>query len=333
MDWIKKNTAQFALIIFALVLLGVSVMLIMNAQGFQETFAGIRGEVRKNNTLPPVDAAPVEEARAKLDTPAGWSPKPKAGSFFVSEKYILKDGVLTRPLSPGSPPIHPPVPNDWFAQHQLEILDMSILEQDPDGDGFTNLEEWTGNNPGQPGKDSTDPQNKNSRPPLLQKLRLVQFISRPFRLLFNAYDGNPAKPQDMTFQINTVDVNQPTQFKKIGEQIDNTKFKVMKFELKNATDPSTGTEKDVSELTVQNTETGVNVVLVMEQTVNSPDSFAKFRFLLDGSEFAVKKDQNFSLKAQPDRQYKLVDINEAKALIEDTKTGEKIEIPKADAKK
>ena len=46
---------------------------------------------------------------------------------------------------------HPPVPNKWFTDNKLEILDSNILNEDPDGDGFTNLEEWQNRN-GVPGQ-------------------------------------------------------------------------------------------------------------------------------------------------------------------------------------
>ncbi|MBC8001479.1 MAG: hypothetical protein H7X97_02730, partial [Opitutaceae bacterium] len=222
--------------------------------------------------------------------------------------------------------IRPPVPNSWFIENGLDILVTSILEDDTDQDGFTNLEEWTGIDPAEPGKQATDPQNKNSHPPFINKLRLVKFISRPFRLLVNAYDGDPAKPEEMTFQVNTIDVKQPTQFRKIGEQIEGTRFKVTKFELKKVTDPSTGVDQDVSEITVQNMDTSNTVVLVLEQIGSSPDSFAQFKFLIDGSDLQVKKDKIFALKIEPERQYKLIDIKETAAQIEDLKTGEKIKV-------
>ncbi len=326
MNWIKQHYAEALLAVFAVVLLAMSALLIMNARGFEDTFAGIRGEVRKNNTIPPLDVAPLEQAKAKLAQPASWTPKPGAASLFVAEQYIVQDGVLKAPFRDKTGSVHAPVPNQWFLDTGLDILDRGILQSDPDGDGFSNLEEWTGLELSNPGAKSTDPQDKQSHPPFVAKLRLAKFIQVPFRLLFNAYDGNPAKPEAMQFQVNTIDVNLPTQFRKLGEQIEGTKFKVLKFELKSRLDSSTGENEDVSELTVQNTDTQALVVLIKEKIANSPDSYAQFRLLLDNSEFKVKKDQVFALKPEPERKYKLIDISEREALIEDLKTGEKIKV-------
>src|SRR5688500_7553643 len=97
MDWIKKNSTQLMLATFALALLAMTAMLIMNAEGFDDTFAAIRGEVRKNNTIPPLDLAPIEEAKAKVQQPSAWTVKPEAGSLFVANKYVIQDG---RPVDP-----------------------------------------------------------------------------------------------------------------------------------------------------------------------------------------------------------------------------------------
>ena len=85
----------------------------------------------------------------------------------------------------------------------------------------------------------------------------------PFRFLFNGYDGNPKKdaPDKFSFQINTIDLKQPSEFLKIGETISNTKWKLVKFEFKTVLNPKTGEKEDVSELTVL--DTGINRPLML----------------------------------------------------------------------
>jgi hypothetical protein len=200
-----------------------------------------------------------------------------------------------------------------------------VLNEDPDGDGFTNLDEWKGLKGD--GSDSTDPQDKNSHPPYWSKLRLVQYIKQPFRLQFNAYDGDPKKPETMSFQINTVDVQQPSQFVKIGDTIQGTKFKVIGFEAKSIPNPATGSNTDVSELTVQNNETSDKVALVLDTIVDSPDSYALFDYLWANKEFEVKKGKEFVLLPEATLRYKLIDITEDEALIQ-TPTGQQVRIPR-----
>ena len=88
----------------------------------------------------------------------------------------------------------------------------------------------------------------------------------PFRLLFNAYDGDPKKdtPEKFEFQINTIDLKQPSEFLKLGETISRTKWKLTKFKFKELKGPTIDDE-DVSELTLTNTETKEEIVLILNR--------------------------------------------------------------------
>ena len=69
--------------------------------------------------------------------------------------------------------------------------------------------------------------------------------------------------------------------------------------------------------------------LVKEKRATSPESVANFLYTWNGAEqsFAVKKDQEFSLKPQEDISYKLFDVQPDKAIIIDTQQpNDKIEI-------
>jgi hypothetical protein len=324
MDWIKRNYDQFILALVALLLLALSGLLIASAMSFQQTFAGIRGQVFHNNVVPPVDMTAIKDATVALENPAKWELRGDQGSLFVSIPYIETSGTIVDPRT-SETPLHPPVPNRWIIDHKLDILDNNILNEDPDGTGFTVLDDWK--NVKGDGSDSIDPQDKNAHPPYWTKLRLMQYIKQPFRLLFNAYDGDMKKPETMTFQINTVDVQQPSQFVKIGDQIAGTKFKVIGFQYKTVFNPSTQIERDVSELTVRNIESQDDVTLVLETIVDSPDSYALFNYLWANKQFEVKKSKEFVLLPDASLRYKLIDITEDQALIQ-TPTGEQVKIPR-----
>jgi hypothetical protein len=92
----------------------------------------------------------------------------------------------------------------------------------------------------------------------------------PMRLLFNAYDNDArkVKVEKIYFQINTLDLRQPTEFLKLGDMIPNTTFKLTKFEYKTRPNPTRGTDDDVSELTITNTKSGATAVLVYQKTTD-----------------------------------------------------------------
>jgi hypothetical protein len=315
MDWIKKNYEKFSLLLLSAALLGVSIFLILSAQGFLASFESLKQPVVPNNKMPALDTQSVEAAQASLKQPATWTSQNgtdgKAKSLFVSRPYLVSPDGLT--LSAPDVGISPSgIPSEWIIKNHLDPLDPDIANEDPDGDGFTNLDEYKGN---------TDPNDKNSHPPYVTKLFLAQFIQVPFRLVFKG------QPDDDTYQIDTVDVNQPTQILKMGDPIAGTKFKIVKFEKKGFTDEN-GVDHDVSELTVQNVETNAKVILVLEKVSNSPDSYAKFRYLWNQpADITVKKDATFSIKPETDIQYKLIDINANEATIQNLKTNEEIKIP------
>jgi hypothetical protein len=87
------------------------------------------------------------------------------------------------------------------------------------------------------------------------------------RLKFQAYDGDEKEQAKMTFQINTLDIRQPSEFLNIGDTIRNTTFKLIKFSHKDFKNSTTGENNDVSELTIVNTKTKENFVLVLNNVV------------------------------------------------------------------
>ena len=124
----------------------------------------------------------------------------------------------------------------------------------------------------------------------------------------------------MTFQINTVDLKQPSEFLGLGATVNKTKFKLLKFEYKTKYNKTIEEEEEASELTIQNTDTKETIVLIYNKVTDSPDSFAQFSYLWpDASkpqEFRVKKLGVFGLRPNVQEQYKVVDIKEDGAVIQ-----------------
>ena len=73
-----------------------------------------------------------------------------------------------------------------------------------------------------------------------------------FVLLLVAAQCTPTKkdkPEDMSFQINTLEYRSPSVFLKIGDNVLKDKFKIIKFEFKEQENPAVGGLEEVSELT------------------------------------------------------------------------------------
>jgi hypothetical protein len=311
MDWIKKHYDQFALALAALLLLALSGFLILKSRAFSDSFAEAQADVTPSEKVPALDLTSLQSAQALLDQPARWMPKETVNPFlFVPNLYVIRNN---RPEPPDKGSDHKDsltgkeIPNVFFSKNKLAVFDKTVPTQDPDKDGFTNEDEWRSN---------TDPNDPKAFPPYHTKLFLKQWIRVPFRLLFQAYDGDPAKPKEMSFQINAVDRGRRTEFLKLGEKVANSPFRLEKFEMKTITNPNTGAEEDVSVLTMTNTESGDPVALTLGKQTDSPDSFALFEYQWKGSDIRVKKLSEFVLLPETTKRYKLVDIKEGEALIQ-----------------
>ena len=296
MDWLKKNYERVLLIAGVAILLVSGFCIFRRATGFQAQFAELQSRPTQRPATPPGKAKDVEGALQKLHHPSQWTFSGRSGLFVPEKHFIGADG---QPATLQTTEVHPPVPNEWIEQFGLPIADADVLEQDPDGDGFNNFDEWQG---------KTNPTDPKSHPDYLTKLKLKSFSQEPFRLVF-------ASRIEETFGINTIDLKQPTQFVQIGDTIAGTHFRVAKFTEKSVKDKY-GTDEDASELILENTETHEQLTLVKEKVAISPESVATFVYSWrDRKEFVVKKDQGVSLPPEGDIRYKLIDVQPTKAVI------------------
>ncbi len=318
MNWIKKRYDQFLLGLVTVALLAFAVTILLKTGSFSDKFAEAAATVPPNNKIPPLKLDEVERGKAGLEKPPAWTletdyEKGSRGSLFVSQPYIV--GPAGVPKKPIGESLHndtltgKPIPNRWFMERNLSPLDANAALQDPDQDGFSNEDEW---------RADTDPNNKDSHPAYHTKLFLKTIIRVQFRFIFQSYDGDPKKTEAMSFQINTLDLKAPTEFPKLGDKVPKTNYRLEKFEFKEALNKNTGEKEDVSELTLINTDTNEPIVLVLTKVTNSPDVFAVFEYEWPQppQDIRVKKLQEFALKPETDKRYKLIDIKDTEAVIQ-----------------
>ena len=298
LDWIKAHYDRVTLIAAAILLFISAIAIWWSVIQFGNRLISPQQPRAKTASQPAV-AVELDRAAKQLEDPAQWKGSTRSGLFVPERHFIGADGL---PATLQNTQVHPPVPNDWFEKYHLPIEDADVLDQDPDKDGFTNLDEWQG---------GTDPTDKNSHPDYLTKLHLASATEEPFPHMFSSRTGN-------IFGINSIDLNEPTQFLKVGEIVHGTDFKIVNFTEKSARNQY-GTNDDVSELLLEHQQTHVQVRLVKRKVATSPQSVATFVYTWgERREFEVRKDQEFSLKPKEEVKYKLVDVQPDKAIIVNT---------------
>lgn len=310
MDWIRAHYERGAVLAAAVFLLVCAIFICLSTGSFKDRFATLQNAPAPNNKIPEGGAPALAHTMHRLQTPPQWTFSGRSG-LFVPEKHFI--GANGEPATLQNTMLHPPVPNEWIEEFGLPITDGDVLTQDADGDGFTNLEEWSGH---------TNPIEKESHPPYTSMLKLKSFTQEQFPLIFTS-------TVEDTYAINNIDRSKPTQFLKVGDLVQGTKYNLTGYTEKFDTDQY-GTRIDVSELALEQIDTHDKITLVKEKTATSPEAVATFLYTWGETDqtFTVKKDQEFTLKPLEEIKYKLLDVQPDKAIISNTKTpNEKIEIP------
>jgi hypothetical protein len=292
---------RILLLIVSIAAIASSVLMVLKVLSFSERF--VQQPAVPNNEIPNPGSDRVDQVRQQLAKTESWAPKVVNGYEVPLNKSIpilMKDGSneLINPLLP-EPKLRPPMTNEYLLEHELAFLFPDVGSRDPDEDGFTNLEEFTA---------GTSPKDGEDRPPLTDKLFVVERISVPYIVKFTG----AVEP----FQITVFQPSRRSKFCNFGDKFGaDDRFEVKGFVKKEEEREGKG-RVNVSELEVIDTAWNEPKVLIHGVETDFPTYFANFEFRLGAAEqFQVKKGDTFKLPNDPNTSYKLVEITESQALI------------------
>lgn len=300
MEWLKKNYDRVILLLAALITGGLAISFIVKAVNFGENF--LITAVTPKNELPENPQVDVGIATDTLALISLWAPPTlpdeKQPSLFVSVPIVEKDGEIFNMFEEGKL-LREPVSNKWLIGNALEFLRADVLELDPDGDFFSNLQEWEA---------KTEPDDEKDHPSFLKKLVLLQRTQEDYIISFVA-DNDPS------FQIQRITPNPQTVFKKAGETFFDDRFKLEGYEKLTAN--VGGIDRNVSVLTVTDLETSKQLKLIFRERLNLPTYFAEFQYTLgDPEKITVKEGETFKLPSGDPTIYKLIEVQEVEATIQ-----------------
>lgn len=171
------------------------------------------------------------ELRAAVDTGnfPKWATAESAGKnrgFLVSTPLVFKGTAGSGEvldLDKEQPMLRPPIPNAWLTKHRLEGNYANVGQLDPDGDKFTNEEEYLW---GEKLGEEFDPNNSTSHPPYYYKLVFDRLVNDPYVVEFRMV----AQPNDYSLKHrDAIDRREKWTYygnrKKIGDKLPDRKNK------------------------------------------------------------------------------------------------------------
>jgi hypothetical protein len=289
MNWIQKNYER-ALLIFAaaLAILG-SGWIIFKASGFKSRF--VSDEIVPKNKLEPLAADAVNEALRRVATVPQW-PVSLEMPLFSSTPFVVMNDKPTEPFrmrDPQGSKLRDPVPNVWLVDNSLDYTSIDVLEQDPDRDGYTNLDEFEA---------GTDPNSSLSQPGWDTKLYYAERLEEPLTIKLNSFDNNTLSVAFITKAPDGTEQRR-NEFIKVGGST--ARFEPGRFtftEVKTETVKRFGSDTQVAVATMTDAKDrkGGKIRLEQGMLVPHPSFAAKFQYTLTAENFEVKEGEDFELR-------------------------------------
>ncbi len=280
----------------------------------------------------PVDLQKLQAAQALLENPPTWSTNNSHRLFIADWMKVLEPQRRYPKHSDPKTDVDKPSPEGfpyWWLKKYNFSTTKSVGMDDPDEDGFNNLEEY---------KAETNPTDANSKPDVAKKLRIDKVFQKDFPFRFVAYVGAAG---DQTYTITRWE-DKAQYFHKEGEEILDKKYpgyRVGKFHGHSIKQPNpnirdrdgnpTIVEVDVSELTLQKGQEAP-IILILNKPGSFKDLYVTLYFLIDKRDIEVKEKTLFSLK---DVEYQVISVTKnndmpvVKVKRTDLSTAEEITIP------
>lgn len=305
MSWISTNYEKAALGGAAVVALGLAYMGWSKLSAVQEDFgAGLKGTGNNNSAVAKADLIPKAIASMKLDrvlTQGFDADRPV--DLFTGITLYVSSAAPEQPLDlEKGDPVHPPIPNTWWLENRLDPGFGDSPERDPDGDGFSNMEEFLA---------KTDPNSAKSHPPLIAKLKYAGDETLTWVLL-------PRFGADGSFPFNYEDTkggkNRATAANMIapGELFFPTgtmanRFKLLGSEEREELNPRTNAEQNVTIVRIEDqrpNKTGTIYEFPSPLSDDRKNEFLKFdrtailsleALGMGGTEFKVEENTSFAL--------------------------------------
>lgn len=222
--------------------------------------------------------------------PDDSEPEPEGGVGAVSEAdMVLTDGEAVLPA---------PSEGEWFERYGLDIDDPEMYTSDPDGDGFTNREEFL---------NDTSPMDPGSHPLHITRAIMVEYASSDLPYVLESVRGDAASVRH-TGDNRILTVREGDSLG--GLTVERVRHRVISSK--------ESQQADVSDLTLQDPSTGRSTLLVRGMTARVPDSSARIEVPGMGGPVEVREGETFSLPGEEGVSYQVFEVRPTQVIVRRT---------------
>jgi hypothetical protein len=292
---------------------------IYDGMGLSERLTLQTAKSANNPSPPPTEG--VKQIIARLVEKITWvAPIIKDKPVPLNKSVtLIQKGDQIFDIRVADPVLRPPMTNEFLVKYELPNIESpNVGALDPDGDGFTNEEEFSA-------APQTHPRDAASHPPVTNKLFLARRITKDYKMRLNNSSA-PYQVQRLAPEPKVSKFVSPGD--EFGFDRGVNRFKVLTYEVKKEKDANTGLEKDLSELKCLDVATNREFSLLRGKEVNLADYEAEFEFRIGEAERrTVKSGETFQIPGIG-QTFKVLSIEEEQATIVPVDGGDPIVVKK-----
>jgi hypothetical protein len=250
----------------------------------------------------------------------GWNRTPSwqmtsgEGDLFMAEKYMMYPNGEVTPVDANT--MIDNLPLSWLLQNNVDFRSANVGNEDPDGDGFSNRQEFQAH---------TNPRDAKSHPPYVTRLRVRVVDSVSFKVLFQNYNKLQGA---YVFSLNLPNAaSKQNRLVRRGENVEG--FVVSEFRQREEGDGDDS--PDHSELDFSKPNSDIKITAVLNKMVESATTFVRFTLLLPGQmdrDIRVEVNKTFELPPEPGVKYLLVSAEPGSATIRNVSSGQEMTVAK-----
>lgn len=190
----------------------------------------------------------------------------------------------------------------WFKKYHLDLNDPKMLDADPDGDGFTNREEFLAN---------TDPLDPTSHPPITDParvLKLKEYSEARLPITLEGIDGDKAR-------LKRTDSEGKSETVKKGDVVRGLPLRVLNIEAREDIDKN-GEKVNLSQVTLEDSSTKEKYVLTGNLPAKTSASYAVLMTNDGKMTLKVRRGDVFTFPTEGGSLYKVIDMSQDQVVLQ-----------------